>query len=100
MYTHFFDGRYGVDPFSLFLLLVAAAVLGIPFMWIDRFAGAHCAGGAARFFTQHHRPQPGAMAVRALDADHLACVRAGRPRVPAGVFVDIPHRFHVGAAYP
>lgn len=34
MYTHFFEGRYGVDPFSLFLLLVAAAILGIPYMWI------------------------------------------------------------------
>lgn len=34
MYTHFFDGRYGVDPFSLFLLVIAAGILGIPYMWI------------------------------------------------------------------
>ncbi len=38
MYTHFFDGRYGIDPFSLFLLLVAAAILGIPFLWIVSLA--------------------------------------------------------------
>lgn len=38
MYTHFFEGRYGVDPFSLFLLLVAAAILGIPYMWIVSLA--------------------------------------------------------------
>lgn len=30
----FFEGRYGVDSFSVFLLLVAALILGIPYMWI------------------------------------------------------------------
>lgn len=38
MYTHFFDGRYGVDPFSLFLLVVAAGILGLPYMWIVSLA--------------------------------------------------------------
>ncbi|MFT8888562.1 MAG: hypothetical protein ABF449_11630 [Ethanoligenens sp.] len=38
MDTHFFYGRYGVDPFSLFLLAVAAVILGLPFMWIVSLA--------------------------------------------------------------